>query len=354
MGWGKVPPWICQAVTRDVVIPVRVDPAGRTGPTADQARGPYWRRTSRGRYVPASVDPDPVTQRVVEAAAVLPEDWGGVTGWAALAWCGARWFDGSPWGGGRPAPVSIVVGGNRHIRPQRGIATSEERLLEADQLVVDGVRLTTAPRTACFEMRYAATVRDAVITLDMACFNDVVSIEEVDAYAAGLSGWTGIPRCREGIALADENSWSPREVTMRLVWSIDAGLPRPLCNRPVFAPDGSHLGTPDLLDPVAGVAGEYDGSLHLEGARRAHDLVREHHFRSHGLEYVTMLAGDVREPAAFISRLLAAYDRAADVPMSRRRWTIERPNWWHDTTTVAARRALADSLRERLLRHRVA
>ena len=40
--------------------------------------------------------------------------------------------------------------------------------------------------------------------------------------------------------------------------------PRPLCNVPVFDRFGQHIGTPDLLDPVAGVVGEYDGALHLE------------------------------------------------------------------------------------------
>src|SRR3546814_5957671 len=61
-------------------------------------RSPGWRRTGRGFYVPSDVDPDDRDQRVVEAAAMLPDDWGGVTGWAGLSWLQGRWFDGSPWG----------------------------------------------------------------------------------------------------------------------------------------------------------------------------------------------------------------------------------------------------------------
>jgi hypothetical protein len=341
-------------VPRPVAVPVRRDGSGLTGPTPKAARGPGWRRTSRGLYVPAGVDPTVVDQRVVEAAAVLPEGWGGVTGWAALAWTGSTWFDGMPWGGGPPRPVTLAVGGNRAIRAQPAFATSEERLGPRELVVVDGVRITTAVRSACFEMRYARDVRDAVITLDMACFNDAVSVDEVSAYAGELSGWTGIPRCREAIPLARENSWSPRESGMRLVWELDAHLPSPLCNVPVFDPDGRLLGVPDLIDPVAGVLGEYDGALHLEGARRSRDVGREHLFRTHGLEHVTMLAGDVRDPGAFIARLVAAYERAVDVPASRRRWTVEPPPWWCDTTTVSARRALSDAVRRRLLAHRVA
>lgn len=341
-------------VSRSVIVPVRVDATGERGPTAKAARGPRWRRSSRGYVVPADVDASDADQRVVEAAVILPDSWGGVTGWAALAWMGSRWFDGTPWGGGELRPVTLAIGGNRAIRPQASVATSEERLAPTDLIVVDGVRLTTAVRSVCFEMRYATDLRQAVITLDMACFNDVVSIDEVTAYALTLPGWTGIPNCREAIPHADENAWSPRESGMRMVWTIDAGFPRPSCNVPVFDPQGRHLGTPDLVDPVNGVAGEYDSALHLEGARRSRDLHREHLFRSHGLEYVTMLAGDIPDPSAFVARLQAAYDRAADIPAARRQWTIEQPPWWHDTTTVSTRRALSEYWRSRLLAHRAA
>jgi hypothetical protein len=341
-------------VTRDVVVPVRVDPAGRRGPTANAARGPLWRRTSRGFYVPATVDPTYVEQRVVEAAAALPADWGGVTGWAALAWTRATWFDGTPWGGGSARPVTLAIGGNRWARPQSMFETSEERLSPRDLLVVDGVRVTSAVRSVWFEMRYARDERDAAITLSMACFHDAVSIDEMLAYAANLRGWTGMPKGRKAIPLATENAWSPREVGMGHVWTLDAALPPPLYNTPVFDLDGRHIGTPDLLDPVHGVFGQYDGGLHLTGTRRSKDVVRDERFRAHGLEGAIMLRGDVPDPTAFISRLRAAYERAADRPARRRLWTAQPPAWWIDTTTVAGRRALSSSLRARLLAHRVA
>lgn len=342
-------------VRRDVVVPVRRDPTGETGPTPKAARGPRWRRSSRGLYVPADVDPSKVEQRIVEAAAVLPEDWGAVTGWAALAWMGATWFDGTPWGGGPVRPVDLVIGNNRLIRPQALIATSEERLHDGEVIVVDGLRVTIPARSVCFEMRYARNVWDAVTTLDMACFNDVVSIDEATAYANTISGWTGIPLCRDdALSLAEENSWSPRETGMRRAWKLAVGSAMPLCNVPIFGPDGVHLGTPDLFDPVAGVLGEYDGDLHLTRKRRNRDEDREHGFRAHGLECVTMLTDDGPNPSAFARRLRFAYERAAEMPASRKRWTHDPPAWWVDTTTVAARRALSASQRARLLGHRAA
>lgn len=343
-------------LTRPVVPPVRVDPEGVSGPTRKAARGPRWRRSSKGLVVPAEVDAAVVDQRVVEAAAVLPDDWGGVTGWAALGWMGGRWFDGTPWGGGAARPVTLAIGGNRAIRPQPayGIETSEERLAPHDLVVVDGVRVTTAVRSVAFEMRYASGLRAAVVTLDMACFNDLVSIEEVADLAEHLNGWTGIPQCRAALALAGENVWSPQETDMGLEWELDAGFPRPLHNQPVFDLRGRLLGTPDLLDPEHGVLGQYDGALHLAGAQRMKDLAREEDFRSHGLQCVVKVAGDRRDPTAYFLRLRRAYERAAETPPSRRLWTIEQPSWWQDTTTVAARRALDDHARHRLLAHRIA
>ena len=133
-------------------------------------------------------------------------------------------------------------------------------------------------------MRYAATEPEAVQDADMAAYSDLVSRREASAFAAINPGWTGIERFRVGTADMDENAWSPPEVTMRRLWEHEAGLPRPLCNRPVFDLNGNHLGTPDLIDPVTGVIGEYNGALHLDSAQRSHDVVREASFRAVGLE----------------------------------------------------------------------
>ena len=299
--------------------------------------------------MPVTADPALVEQRIVEAAAALPA-YGGVTGWAALRWAGGRWFSGSR-ANGELLPVWLATG-EADIRPQPGFCVSAERLDPRDLCLLNGLRMTSLVRSVCFEMRYASNDRLAVVALDMAAFNDLVSIREAHEYAGEHSGWKGIGRCRGAIPRADENSWSPPEVLMRLGWTEDAGMPRPLCNAPLFDLDGRHIGTPDLVDPVAGVIGEYDGVWHLADARRDRDLEREAGFRAHGLEGATMVRGDLADPTAFVQRLTAAYDRASDIPDARRTWTLEQPDWWVDTSTVDARRALDDLQREIWLRHR--
>lgn len=300
--------------------------------------------------MPASVELT-AEQRIVEAAAVLPT-YGGVTGWAALRWSGAVWFDGLDRAGTEQRPVTLAVA-CRSIRPQAGIATSQERLAPAELAVSRGLRVTTALRSVVFEMRYAPSEDRSVQAADMAAYADLVSRDELLAYLAVHAGWTGMDRLRAGTWDMDENAWSPAEVTMRRLWQHLAELPRPLCNRPVFDLAGRHLGTPDLIDPVAGVIGEYNGALHLQGARRALDVRREARFRAAGLESVEMVAGDLGEPWAFLRRLREAYARAERLPAASRAWTTELPDWWVPTFTVAQRRALDEDQRRRFLRLRL-
>jgi hypothetical protein len=335
-----------------LVAPARVDPTGLTGPTSAQTRGRRCRTTGYGLYLPASVSREPVEQRIVEAGVLLPA-YGGVSGWAGLRWCGGRWFDGLGPDGATELPVTLAIADST-IRAKPGIEISEERLDPREIIEVDGLRVTVAVRSVCFLMRYARSERLAAEILSMAAYSDLVSIDEMRGYAATRNGWTGIPRCRKGTELADENCWSPREAGMLQNWVLDAELPRPLCNVPVFDRAGQHIGTPDLLDPVAGVIAEYDGAVHLAGSRRASDVRREDKFRSHGLQVVTMTSADLRDTSEFLGRLLRAHSRAEGLGEGRRSWTLEKPDWWVPTSTVAQRRALTGEQRARWLKYRAA
>jgi hypothetical protein len=242
-----------------------------------------------------------------------------------------------------------VVTGREVIAPE-GVEVSQEHLRHGELVLVDGLTLTVPIRSVSFEARYAHSWRAAVIALDMACYSDLVSISDMSAYAAVIGPWTGIGKLRKAVAHADENAWSPRESAMRLAWTEDAGMPRPRCNPPVFDVHGRHIGTPDLFDPVAGVAGEYEGSVHLAGGQRVRDVRREADFRAVGIEVVTMLAAEHGDAvAAFVQRLKAAYARAES---NGRTWTTTPPPGWVLTDTVERRRRLSPFDRDRLLRYR--
>ncbi|PUA83002.1 hypothetical protein [Nocardioides currus] len=320
------------------------------GPTAWQVRSARWRTTGWGLSVPAEV-PLTARQRVVEASALWPG--GVVTGWAALAWRGARWFEGlAP--DGSLLPVDVHIGVGRGPRRQHQARPTQESVqpwaVERDH----GCRVALPVWAVGFAMRHAPSLVEAVRVIDMAAYDDLVSIDEVARCAAAvMMTMTGVPQLREALRLASENSWSPQEPVMRCAWHLDAGRPMPLANRPVFDRNGRHVGTPDLLDVEAGVYGQYDGAaVHLVGAQRSTDIRQEAAYRELGLEGVTMVAGDLADTTAFARRLVEAYARAARRPAAERRWLDELPAWWTPTVTVAQRRALGEAERRRLLGYR--
>lgn len=332
-----------------VVWPSRRDPRGEEGPTGWQAQSGEWRRAGPNLWVPADVELT-ARQRVVEAAASLPA-YGGVTGWAALCWLGARWFEGTQ-SGHRLLPVPLAIG-LKSIRSREGIVVSQEIVRPLDLIRHEGLRVTTAVRSVAYEMRKATTDEEAMIAFEMAAYDDLVSIEELGRFTAEQL-WVrqGVERVRRVLPLLEENSWSPAEVSMRCTWTDLAHLPRPLANRPVFDLDGRFIGTPDLIDPWAGVYGQYDGALHLAGEVRHRDVATEAAFRRVGLEGVVMMAGDQADRRSVVRRLHEAYARAAERPAEARSWTLTPPPGWVETASVAQRRALSPYERARVLRYR--
>lgn len=168
--------------------------------------------------------------------------------------------------------------------------------------------------------RLAPTQRDAVVALDMAAAAGIASLHQVQVAVGELKFATGLGRVRWALGHASQASRSPMETWLRLVRTLDAGFPQPLVNVPVWDQGGSLIGLPDLFDPEAGVAGEYDGAFHRERSRHRRDVSRTEAFRAAGIETFTMVAGDSPETA--ISRMRSARDRALWLPPGQRRWSL--------------------------------
>jgi hypothetical protein len=285
-------------------------------------RGKKWRRCGPGLYVPAAADNRVVEQRLVEQAGRLGAH-GAVTGWAALRWYGATFFDGADDGGRRRLPVPLVVGTD--LRPDPRVALSFEQLAPTERVVVDGLPCTTVQRALFDEMRRTGGLWHAVRCMDMAAAAGLISVALMSEYVVQRCAWTGVPLVRRALLHATDDSRSPQESTMRLVWTLIADLPQPICNQPVFSRDGGFIGMPDLLDPVAGLVGEYDGEDHLRHDRRRYDTSREERFRDHGLEYFRVVRGEFDDLDRVARRMRRVRARAAFVRADRRRWTLEAP-----------------------------
>ncbi len=319
---------------RRVVHPVRRDPTGRNGPTPGAVRGPGWRRTSAGLYVPAGTDRSIPEQRVAEEAATLPPD-GWVTGWAALRMHGAAFFDGRAPDGRTELPVLLGVPLGCHLRPRPGVGHVRSQV--PTTVVIRGVRCAGVRRALFDAMRLEGGLRGAVVSLDMAAAARLTSVARMRSYLESRPSWRGVPGVpvvRRALLLADDDSASPPESRLRLVWLLDARLPRPLVNQPVFTLGGELLGYPDLLDVEAGLVIEYDGDDHRSAPRHSHDVDREAGFREHGLEVTRVTGHDLRRTAPLVHRLHTARSRAPFQASSRRTWTLVPPPWFRPRIPV--------------------
>lgn len=320
-----------------LVAPSRTDSSGRAGPTWRAANGPRWRKVGPGLYVPSSADLC-VEQRIVEQAARLRPNGrsGCVTAWAALRWRGAAFFDGLAPGGEVELPVPLSLGGaGAKLRSAPGCHLERISLSLSDRELVAGIPVTTPQRALFDEVRRRGSLWSAVEAIDMAAAAGLISVWLFATYVGNANSRNGAPLARHAVSLAVDESRSPRETWLRLVYTQLANLPEPIVNEPVYDLDGNLLGIPDLFDPVAGLVVEYDGEHHRSIEQHRRDVTREQRFRGVGLEVVSVVRGDSRRAAA--ARILGVRARALFLPPSQRAWTLERPPWDPAPETLDAR-----------------
>jgi hypothetical protein len=304
-----------------LVEPVPIDPAGTGGPTAGQARGPSWRRTSRGLYVPTSVTREVVEQRILEESRRLPE-FGAVSGWAALRFHGVAYCDGLD-RRGNELPVPLVVPPGTPMRGHPGILVHRERLDRGDVTVVLGVPCTRPARAAFDAARRASGLREAVVALDVALAVGVITPESFGDHLRTRSRWPGVRQASRALDLADARSMSPMETRLRLIWRIDARLPPPLSNWPVADAAGEFIGRPDLLSDELAVVGEFDGAEHRSRGRQRDDVRRDELFRRAGLEPFRVVGADLDDVPLVVDRIRAAIRRAGS-SATPRTWRTRR------------------------------
>lgn len=308
-------------------------PVGRLSrnPSWEVANGPGYDRLAQGFYVPVR-RPDCVEQRIIEAAARLRGDpaRGVVTGWAGLRWFGARFLDGAPAHGVGELPVELNVNGSLLELP--GTLVTKRSMAPSETRDVAGLPVASVQRCLFDEIVRRDDLWAAVQAIDMAAAAELISAWVFATYVGICNSRTGAPLARHAVSLAVDEARSPRETWMRLVWILIAGLDFPLVNRPLYDLDGRLIGVPDLFDPVAGFAGEYQGAHHKAIDQHRDDVDRAELFRRHGIEIVEAVRGDSREHAA--SRILQARARAKFLGPAERTWTLEPPPWARRVETL--------------------
>lgn len=291
--------------------------------TRGELAGPGWIAPFRGvrrPVVPPAIRAADPMQRLYDVAVLLPEG-AAIGGWGAAYLLGAGELDGRGSSGTEEEPVPVVLPPPLLIRAREGVMRWRSTLAPDDYAVVDGIACTSAARTG-FDLARTLPLRRAVVALDVLGRMTGLAPGSVMAYREAHRRWRGVPRVDAAAALADPRALSPGETRLRLIWVLDAGLPRPEVNASIFDESGLFLGMGDLLDPDAGLVGEYDGAGHRELDQHVADNAREEWLEDAGLVVVRAGAPDVRlaNRRRTVTRLVTAHRRGLARDRSRDRW----------------------------------
>jgi hypothetical protein len=272
-------------------------------------------------WSPSAAPLDPIV-RIQAVSAAMPAG-AALGGWAALRWLGVARLDGRTGpGADLELPVQVCLGPVGRMRRQRGIVLDRSTILDADLAERDGVLVTSAARS-CLDVARRLGVEEGLVATDAALQAGATTSTELSESVARLAGIRGVPQARLVVTLADGGAESAPESRLRYVWIVEAGLPSPLVNPDVLTLSGFFVARTDLLDPDAGMVGEYDGAAHRELDRHTADNVREEDIEDLGLQVVRATSIDLwPERRRLVRRLQTTHARVLTRDRSRDHWLV--------------------------------
>jgi len=221
--------------------------------TPTELRSGAWRPLFRGVYADASLTVNHRHRCIAVCRYLLPAG-GAVAGRSAAVLYGAGAVTADE-------PVEVVV--PRHLRFARsgGLLVHSADLSDGDARDVGGVRVTTPART-CWDLAQWLDLVEAVAVIDVLIRRRLVTVADLEVYAARRRGSRGWRRLLRAATLADAGAESPQESRLR-VRLVLAGLPAPVTQY-VIERGGRFLARVDLAWPEFKVAVEYDGLWHAD------------------------------------------------------------------------------------------
>ena len=238
-----------------------------------------YTRVFRDVYVSPGTELTPLIR--ARAAWLWSRRRGIVAGNSAAAVHGAKWVD-------LDAPFEMIHSNRNSIA---GLRVRTEEIADDEILRVDGIPVTSAARTAldigCWYPR-----DNAVAALDALAQATDLKAADVDLLAQRHDRRRGIQRARTALDLMDGGAQSPQETWLRLIL-IDAGLPRPQTQIPVFDGPGDPFAYLDMGWEDIKVAVEYDGEEHRSSNWRYNwDLRRAERIQRQDWINVRIAAGE--------------------------------------------------------------
>lgn len=261
-------------------------------------------RSLYGPVYPGVYSPDGIELTAIErarAAWLWSRRRGVLAGNSAAAVLGAKWVS--------PALDAELVHSNR--RPPQGITVHSDTLRDGEVVMLDGMRVTSAARTAFDVGRRTASRLAAIQRLDALMQATDLKVTDVEAIAAEHPGARDTLRLRKLLPHVDGGAESPQETRTRLAL-IDAGLPAPQTQIRVLDEFGDCVARIDMGYKELRVGIEYDGAQHWTDAQqRDRDIDRYAALQDLGWAIVRVSSELLRfREATFITRVVAAMQAA--------------------------------------------
>lgn len=236
----------------------------------------------------------PADPRLIRIRAALEKAPSGAVlcGWAAAVLHGvpAEFLDGTL-DGTRLAPVDLSVPDNAGSYDTGGLRPRRSRVPAVHRTEVDGALVTSPERTALDLARWAPFEARRLAMLDLSFRFGLIAPESFGEFLDPLGGLHRIGRVRDLVPLMSEHAESLPESEMRYHW-VRVGLPAPLVNQPIHDRFGQFVGRPDLFEEESGLAGEYQGYVHLLDKAPEHDRARFERFGAMNMTVVDIWKSD--------------------------------------------------------------
>ncbi len=130
-----------------------------------------------------------------------------------------------------------------------------------------------------------------------------------EAVARG-TGRRGVRLARAALPLLDPASKSPAETKLRFLVVVTGGLPKPVCNAPVYDDGGEWLAEIDIQWPDILFGLEYEGAHHREQRQWELDIKRDENVRDIDWVVMKVTATDLyQRSAATLERIKDGYAR---------------------------------------------
>lgn len=310
----------------------------RRGVGRGTLRGAQYVRVARGYYRPATEQGAGITstQRIVDAQATMP-DGALIGGWAAAYVHGVDALDGLDHSTMRPLPVPVLLPPGLHRCDTERIHYRQSRRPIRGE-VVHEVPVTRPVRTALDLACEASDLTEAVVALDAFLGARLLRPDHLQRGVERLGRRRGVRQARTAVDLARIGVLSTWETRLRVFAVLELGLAALHVNRAVFDRAGTLLGVPDLLDPEAALAMEYDGARwrsdraagHRNREQHREDNAREERLERAGLIVVRVEKSDLTTHRVKLAqRIVGAHQDGMARDRTRDRWTLEEPDDWY-------------------------